>query len=128
MGISNHTTYVALNPCIRQLAPGFLKTRMDSRQPRAQIIHCPASCHEGYMLLVCNTPSNPWISGTYSCSSLGSYIVCTDQHRSFFAHFVLTHTHPRKLPNRSPVTPLVLLSLKLEHNIMSISISCVCHT
>jgi hypothetical protein len=26
------------------------------------------------------------------------------------------------------VTPLVLLSLKLEHNIMSISISCVCHT
>jgi hypothetical protein len=26
------------------------------------------------------------------------------------------------------VTPLVLLSLKLEHNIMSISISCVYHT
>jgi hypothetical protein len=26
------------------------------------------------------------------------------------------------------VTPLVLLSLKLEHNIMSISISCFCHT
>jgi hypothetical protein len=26
------------------------------------------------------------------------------------------------------VTPLVLLSLKLEHNIMSISISCVCYT
>jgi hypothetical protein len=39
-------------------------------------------------------------------------------------------------PYRSPphgrfdygVTPLVILSLKLEHNIMSISISCVCHT
>jgi hypothetical protein len=29
---------------------------------------------------------------------------------------------------REIVTPLVLLSLKLEHNIMSISISCVCHT
>jgi hypothetical protein len=28
----------------------------------------------------------------------------------------------------SNVTPLVLLSLKLEHNIMSISISCVCYT
>jgi hypothetical protein len=26
------------------------------------------------------------------------------------------------------VTPLVLLSLKLEHNIMSIGISCVCYT
>jgi hypothetical protein len=26
------------------------------------------------------------------------------------------------------VTPLVLLSLKLEHNIMSISISCDCYT
>jgi hypothetical protein len=26
------------------------------------------------------------------------------------------------------VTPLVLLSLKLEHNIISIGISCVCHT
>jgi hypothetical protein len=26
------------------------------------------------------------------------------------------------------VTPLMLLSLKLEHNIMSINISCVCHT
>jgi hypothetical protein len=26
------------------------------------------------------------------------------------------------------VTPLVLLSLKFEHNIMSITISCVCHT
>jgi hypothetical protein len=29
-------TYVALNPCICQLAPGFLKTRMNSRDPRAQ--------------------------------------------------------------------------------------------
>jgi hypothetical protein len=27
-----------------------------------------------------------------------------------------------------PVTPLVLLALKLEHNIMCIDISCVCHT
>jgi hypothetical protein len=26
------------------------------------------------------------------------------------------------------VTPLVLLSLKLEHNIIRIGISCVCHT
>jgi hypothetical protein len=26
------------------------------------------------------------------------------------------------------VTPLVLLPLKLEHNIISIDISCVCHT
>jgi hypothetical protein len=36
LGISNHTTYVALNPCICQLAPRFLKTRMGPRQPRAQ--------------------------------------------------------------------------------------------
>jgi hypothetical protein len=34
--ISNHTTYVALNPCICQLATGFLKTRTGSRDPRAQ--------------------------------------------------------------------------------------------
>jgi hypothetical protein len=51
MGISNHTTYVALNPCICQLAPGFLKTRMGSHQPRAHILHRPASCHGGYTLL-----------------------------------------------------------------------------
>jgi hypothetical protein len=36
LGISNHTTYVALNPCICQLAIGFLKTRTGSRDPRAQ--------------------------------------------------------------------------------------------
>jgi hypothetical protein len=34
--ISNHTTYVALNPCICQLTPGFLKTRMGSHDSRAQ--------------------------------------------------------------------------------------------
>jgi hypothetical protein len=44
-------TYVALNPCICQLATGFLKTRPGSRQPRAQIHHHPASCHGGYTLL-----------------------------------------------------------------------------
>ena len=49
--ISNHTTYVALNPCICQLATGFLKTRPGSCQPRAQIHHRPASCHGGYTLL-----------------------------------------------------------------------------
>jgi hypothetical protein len=36
-------------------------------------------------------------------SSLGSYIVPTDQLRSFCAHFVLTHAHPRKLLDRSPI-------------------------
>jgi hypothetical protein len=49
--ISNHTTYVALNPCICQLATGVLKTRSGSRQPRAHIHHRLASCHGGYMLL-----------------------------------------------------------------------------
>jgi hypothetical protein len=49
--ISIHTTYVALNPCICQLATGVLKTRSGSRQPRAQIHHRPASCHGGYTLL-----------------------------------------------------------------------------
>jgi hypothetical protein len=44
-------TYVALNPCICQLATGVLKTRLGSRQPRAQIHHRPASCHGGYTLL-----------------------------------------------------------------------------
>jgi hypothetical protein len=36
-------------------------------------------------------------------SSLGSYIVPIDQHKSFCAHFVLTHAHPRKLPGRSSI-------------------------
>jgi hypothetical protein len=36
LGISNHMTYVAFNPCICQLAHGFLKTRTGPRQPRAQ--------------------------------------------------------------------------------------------
>jgi hypothetical protein len=49
--ISNHTTYVSLNPCICQLATRVLKTRSGSRQPRAQIHHRPASCHGGYTLL-----------------------------------------------------------------------------
>jgi hypothetical protein len=49
--ISNHTTYVALNPCICQPATGVLKTRSGSRKPRAQIQHRPASCHGGYTLL-----------------------------------------------------------------------------
>src|SRR5688572_17076569 len=49
--ISNHTTYVALNPCICQPATGVLKTRSGSRQPRAQIHHRTASCHGGYTLL-----------------------------------------------------------------------------
>jgi hypothetical protein len=35
MGISNHMTYVAPNPCICPPAPGFLKTIMGSRQLRA---------------------------------------------------------------------------------------------
>ena len=34
--ISDHTTYVALNPCICQLATEFLKTRTGPRHPRAQ--------------------------------------------------------------------------------------------
>jgi hypothetical protein len=36
LGISGHTTYVALNPCICRLDHGFLKTRTGPRQPRAQ--------------------------------------------------------------------------------------------
>jgi hypothetical protein len=51
MGSSNHTTYVALNPCICQLAPGFLKTKTGSRYLRVQLLHRPASCHGGYTLL-----------------------------------------------------------------------------
>jgi hypothetical protein len=51
LGISNHTTYVALNPCICQLATGFLKTRPGSHQLRAQIHHRLVSCHGGYTQL-----------------------------------------------------------------------------
>jgi hypothetical protein len=51
LGISDHMTYVALNPCISQHAPEFLKTKMGSRYLRVQLLHHPASCHRGYMLL-----------------------------------------------------------------------------
>jgi hypothetical protein len=36
LGISNHKTYVALNSCICQLAPGVVKSRTGPHQPRAQ--------------------------------------------------------------------------------------------
>jgi hypothetical protein len=36
--------------------------------------------------------------------------------------------HFTNLAQTTNVTPMVLLLLKLEHNIMSISISCVCYT
>jgi hypothetical protein len=46
----------------------------------------------------CNTPSNPWTSGTYSWQ-LYRIIYCPHRPtRVFCAHFVLTHAHPRKLP------------------------------
>jgi hypothetical protein len=51
MGISNHLTYVALNPFICQLTPEFLKTRTGSCYPRVQLLHHPASCYGGYTLL-----------------------------------------------------------------------------
>jgi hypothetical protein len=57
--------------------------------------------HLLYQLIDCNTPSNSWIDGTYSWQ-LSRIIYCP--HRQtwvFCAHFVLTHTHSRKLPGRS---------------------------
>jgi hypothetical protein len=45
---------------------------------------------------ICNTPSNPWTGGTYSCQ-LSRIIYCPHRPtRVFCAHFVLTHAHPRK--------------------------------
>jgi hypothetical protein len=51
----------------------------------------------------CNTPSNPWTSGTYSWQL--SRIIYRPHRPTqvFCAHFVLTHAHPRKLPSRSPI-------------------------
>jgi hypothetical protein len=46
----------------------------------------------------CNTPSNPWTGGTHSWQ-LSRIIYCPHRPtRVFCAHFVLTHAHPRKLP------------------------------
>jgi hypothetical protein len=51
----------------------------------------------------CNTPSNPWTSGTYS-SQLSRIIYHPHRPtRVFCAHFVLTHAHLGKLPGRSPI-------------------------
>jgi hypothetical protein len=43
-------------------------------------------------------------------------------------HSAETKRLGRCFRRRRSVTPLVLLSLKLKHNIVSIGISCVCHT
>jgi hypothetical protein len=51
----------------------------------------------------CNTPSNPWTSGTYS---LQPYRIIYRPHNPtwvFCAHFVLNHAHLRKLLGRSPI-------------------------
>jgi hypothetical protein len=40
----------------------------------------------------------------------------------------VAHHNIKTLEDDHVVTPLVLLSIKSEHNIMSISISCVCYT
>jgi hypothetical protein len=75
--ISNHTTYVALNPCICQLATRFLKTRSGSRQPRAHIHHRPASCHGGYTLLSPSLHSHCMLS--YSGISLSEAKLTHDE-------------------------------------------------
>jgi hypothetical protein len=54
------------------------------------------------MLHPCNTPSNPWTSGTYSWQL--SRIIY-HPHRPtqvFCAHFVLTHAHPGNFPVGHP--------------------------
>jgi hypothetical protein len=60
----------------------------------------PPHCHAA---TPCNTPSNPWTGDTYSWQ-LSRIIYCPHRPtRVFYAHFVLTHAHPRKLPGRSPI-------------------------
>jgi hypothetical protein len=50
----------------------------------------------------CNTTSNPWTGGTYSWQ-LTRIIYCPHRPTQVFCtHFVLTHAHTRKLPDRSP--------------------------
>jgi hypothetical protein len=46
MGISNHTTYVALNPCICQPFPRILHYMNWSAQPGGTLPYHPASCQE----------------------------------------------------------------------------------
>jgi hypothetical protein len=70
-------TYVALNPCICQLATGVLKTRSGSRQPRAQIHHRPTSCHGGYTLLLPSLHSHCVLS--YSSISLAEAKLTHDE-------------------------------------------------
>jgi hypothetical protein len=41
---------------------------------------------------------------------------------------ILDEAHLSRYSIHPGVTPLVLLSLKLEHHIMSIGISCICYT
>jgi hypothetical protein len=45
--ISNHTTYVALNPCICQPFPWILHYMNWSALPRSTLPYHPASCQEG---------------------------------------------------------------------------------
>jgi hypothetical protein len=59
-------TYVALNPCICQLATGFLKTRTGSRDPRA---HYPTIQPIARWAHV--TPAISPLLVCASCSSIG---------------------------------------------------------
>jgi hypothetical protein len=49
----------------------------------------------------CNTPSNPWTSGTYSWQLSRIKYRPHRSTRVFCAHFI--HAHPRKLPGRSSI-------------------------
>jgi hypothetical protein len=51
----------------------------------------------------CNTPSNPWTSGTYSWQLSRTIYRPHRPTQLFCAHFVLTHAHQRKLSGRSPI-------------------------
>jgi hypothetical protein len=54
-------------------------------------------------LRFCNTPSNPWTAVLTPGSSLGSYIVPTDQHGSFVPTLSSLMRTREKLPDRSPI-------------------------
>ena len=117
--ISNHTTYVALNPCICQPATGVLKTGSGSRKPRAQIHHRPASCHGGYTLL--SPPLHAHFVLSYSGLSLPEARLTHDEACDQLKgpRSARLHTH-QSLINLGRTSPVPNPSLNLSISILRI--------
>jgi hypothetical protein len=91
----------------RQEAQSYMELPEASKEgsihDMSEVFKIKANMRSNVVSHSCNTPSNPWTSGTYSWQLCRIIYRPHRPTRVFCAHFVLTHAHPRKLPSRSPI-------------------------